>query len=39
MDFKAAGAFHRFFYKLVETVANAPARPTWNPESRFAPKP
>lgn len=39
MDFEAAGAFHRFFYKLVETVANAPAKPTWNPESRFAPKP
>jgi Zn-dependent M28 family amino/carboxypeptidase len=38
MDFEAAGAFHRFFYKLARTVANAPAKPTWNPESRFAPK-
>ena len=39
MDFEAAGAFHRFFYKLVETVADAPAKPTWNPASRFAPRP
>ena len=39
MDFEAAGAFHRFFYKLVETVADAPTKPTWNPASRFAPKP
>ena len=39
MDFEAAGTFHRFFYKLAETVADAPQRPTWNPGSRFAPKP
>lgn len=39
MDFEAAGAFHRFFYKLVATVADAPTKPTWNPGSRFAPKP
>ena len=39
MDFEASGTFHRFFYKLVETVADAPAKPTWNPASRFAPKP
>ena len=39
MDFEAAGAFNRFFYKLVETVADAPQRPTWTPGSRYAPKP
>ena len=39
MDFEAAGTFHRFFYKLAETVADAPQRPTWNPGSGFAPKP
>jgi len=27
MDFEAAGAFNRFFYKLAEAVADADARP------------
>lgn len=27
MDFEAAGKFNRFFYKLAETLANAPTRP------------
>jgi Zn-dependent M28 family amino/carboxypeptidase len=39
MDFQAAGAFNRFFYKLVETVADAPERPAWTPGSRYAPRP
>jgi len=38
MDFEAAGKFNRFFYKLTETVADAPARPSWTPGSRLAPK-
>jgi hypothetical protein len=29
MDFEAAGKFNRFFYKLAETVADAPERPAW----------
>jgi len=29
MDFEAAGAFNRFFYKLAETVADADQRPVW----------
>ena len=39
MDFQAAADFHRFFYKLVETVGNAPQRPSWVPGSRYAPRP
>jgi len=39
IDFQAAGDFNRFFYKLAETVADAPERPTWTPGSRFEPKP
>lgn len=39
IDFEAAGAFNRFFYKLVETVADAPERPTWTAGSRYAPRP
>ncbi|WP_293906447.1 M28 family peptidase [Phenylobacterium sp.] len=39
MDFQAAGAFNRFFYRLVETVAEAAERPAWTPGSRYAPKP
>jgi Zn-dependent M28 family amino/carboxypeptidase len=37
VDFQAAGDFNRFFYKLAETVADAPERPAWTPGSRFAP--
>jgi Zn-dependent M28 family amino/carboxypeptidase len=37
MDFEAAGAFNRFLYKLTETVADAPQRPTWTPGSHYAP--
>jgi Zn-dependent M28 family amino/carboxypeptidase len=39
MDFEAAGTFNRFLYKLAETVADAPERPTWTAGSRYAPKP
>lgn len=39
MDFQAAGDFNRFFYALVETVADAPERPMWKPGSAYAPKP
>jgi Zn-dependent M28 family amino/carboxypeptidase len=38
MDFDAAGAFNRFFYRLAETVADAPERPAWKPGSAYAPK-
>jgi Zn-dependent M28 family amino/carboxypeptidase len=36
MDFAAAGDFNRFFYDLVETVADAPQPPAWNRGSRYA---
>jgi hypothetical protein len=38
MDFQAAETFDVFFYRLVETVANAPVRPSILPESPFAEK-
>lgn len=38
MDFEAAGKFNRFFYGLVESVADADAKPTWLPASKLAPK-
>jgi hypothetical protein len=31
MDFKAAADFNRFFYALVERVADKPAKPAWKP--------
>jgi hypothetical protein len=33
MDFKAAADFNRFFYKLVERVADDPNPPAWKPGS------
>ena len=39
MDFKAAADFNRFFYKLVQRVANEPQRPSWMPGSRLRRKP
>jgi Zn-dependent M28 family amino/carboxypeptidase len=33
MDWKAAAEFNRFFYKLVERVADKPAAPAWKPGS------
>jgi hypothetical protein len=38
MDFDAALKFDTFFYRLVETVANAPERPAFLPGSSFAAK-
>ena len=38
MDFVAAAKFDVFFYRLVETVANAPVRPSILSESQFAVK-
>ena len=38
MDFKAAGDFNRFFYALVETVADAPQAPAWKPTSPLKPR-
>ena len=35
MDFKAAGDFNRFFYKLVERVADQPSAPAWKPGSNL----
>lgn len=37
MDWTAAGAFNRFFYDLVGTVADAAAPPQWKPGSALAP--
>lgn len=39
MDWTAAGAFNRFFYDLVGTVANGKAAPRWKPGSALAPHP
>jgi len=38
MDWKAAAEFNRFFYDLVERVANQPAAPKWKSGSKLAPK-
>ena len=38
VDFQAAETFDVFFYRLVETVADAPVRPSILPESPFAEK-
>ena len=38
MDWAAAAKFDRFFYTLVETVADGAARPAWKPGSVYAPK-
>jgi Zn-dependent M28 family amino/carboxypeptidase len=37
-DPAAAAKFNDFFNKLVATLANAPERPRWNPNSPYAPK-
>jgi len=38
MDFAAAAKFNRFFYDLVEAVADSDAAPTWNPASPYRPR-
>jgi hypothetical protein len=38
MDFKAAGDFNRFFYTLVERVADQPQPPAWKPGSALKPR-
>jgi hypothetical protein len=38
MDFKAAGDFNRFFYALVERVADSPEPPQWKPTSALKPR-
>jgi len=38
MDWKAAADFNRFFYKLVERVADQPQAPAWKPGSPLKPK-
>ena len=38
VDFNAAAKFNQFFYKLTETVADAPVRPAFKPGSSFLPK-
>jgi len=38
MDFQAAGDFNRFFYKLVERVANEPRPPVWKEPSVLKPR-
>jgi hypothetical protein len=35
MDFKAAADFNRFFYELVQRVADQPNRPAWKPDSKL----
>jgi Zn-dependent M28 family amino/carboxypeptidase len=39
MDWKAAADFNRFFYSLVDRVADAQSAPAWAPASPFRPKP
>jgi Zn-dependent M28 family amino/carboxypeptidase len=39
MDWKAAADFNRFFYTLVDRVADAQSAPAWAPASPFRPKP
>lgn len=39
IDFGAQTDFHRFYFKLAETVANADAKPAWLPNSPNRPKP
>jgi hypothetical protein len=36
MDFAAAAKFNTFFYRLVETIADASQRPAIYPTSSFA---
>jgi hypothetical protein len=38
MDFKAAADFNRFFYKLVQRVADQPQPPQWTPGSKLKPR-
>jgi hypothetical protein len=38
MDFKAAADFNRFFYALVDRVANEPRAPSWVPGSKLEPR-
>jgi len=38
MDFAAATKFNTFFYRLVDTIADAPSRPAFLPGSQFAKK-
>ena len=38
MDWKAAADFNRFFYKLVERVADQPQAPAWKPGSPLKPR-
>jgi Peptidase family M28 len=38
VDFKAAAQFDTFFYRLIQAIANSPARPTILPGSPFAAK-
>jgi hypothetical protein len=38
MDWKAAADFNRFFYKLVERIADQPAAPAWKPGSTLRPR-
>jgi hypothetical protein len=38
MDFKAAADFNRFFYNLVERVADEPVAPAWKAESTLRPR-
>lgn len=38
IDWQAAADFNRFFYALVDRVANQDAPPAWNPASPLAPK-
>ena len=38
MDWKATADFNRFFYQLVERVADEPMRPLWKPGSSLKPR-
>jgi len=38
VDWKAAADFNRFFYQLIERVADQPAAPAWKPGSALRPR-
>jgi len=38
IDWQAAADFNRFFYALVERVADQPQSPAWKPGSKLAPR-
>ncbi|MGE4071430.1 MAG: hypothetical protein AB7E72_09675 [Lysobacterales bacterium] len=38
IDLQAQADFHRFYFAVVEAVANAESRPQWSPDSPYRPR-